>query len=188
MKRNDTKIFLKIKFYFMSLWLLFLLACIITIQIDNSISIVNNFRENVIPIVLFVLSGVSFILNFTVKDKTKGAINPGYKIIKVKNKNYEFLTFLTTYIIPLVFIDFNNLNHFIVVVILLIFIGVIFTKMDLYLANPTLALFYKLYELKVEVKKDEFKNITVISKDKLSENDEIEWIPFDDNCWFVRRK
>lgn len=188
MKRNNTKIFLKIKFYFMSLWLLFLLAFIITIEIDNSISVVDNFRANVVPIVLFVLSGVSFMLNFTVKDKTKGTINPGCKITKVENKNYEFLTFLTTYIIPLVFIDFNNVKHLIVVLILLIFIGVVFTKMDLYLANPTLALFYKLYELKVEIKKDEFKNITVISKDKLSENDEIEWIPFDDNYWFVRRK
>lgn len=128
MQRNNTRMFLKIKFYFMSLWLLFLLAFIITIEINNSISFVDNLRANVVPIVLLVLAGISFLLNFTVIDKTKGTINPGYKITKVENRNYEFLTFLTTYIIPLVFIDFYSVKHLIVVLILLIFVGVVLQK------------------------------------------------------------
>ena len=154
---------LKIIFYFISLWLLFFLASIITVRIDTNISVNENFKNNIIPIVMMALSLLSFSLNFFVRDKTKGSINPSYKIKRVENKNYEFLTFLTTYIIPLVFINFNNINHIFVIAILLIFTGAIFTKMDLYLANPTLALFYKLYEIQVETKEGS-KTITVISK------------------------
>ena len=187
MKNNNSKTFLKVVFYFMSLWLLFLLASIITIKIEPDKSIKQNFQMNIIPIVLMVLSALSFLLNFIVKDKTKSAANPSYTVKKVENKNYEFLTFLTTYIIPLVFINFNSINHIFVIAILLIFTGVVFTKMDLYLANPTLALFYKLYEIQIETNSGN-RIITVISKDKLKESDEIEWIPFDERCWFVRRK
>ena len=69
---------------------------------------------------------------------------------------------------------------------ILLFTGFVFAKMDLFLANPTLALFYKLYEIEVEIE-GENKRITVITKDKLKKNDDIEWLPFDDQCWYVRR-
>ena len=187
MKNNNRKIFLKVIFYFMSLWLLFLLASIITFKIEPDKSIKQNLQMNFFSLVLMGLSVLSFSLNFVVKDKTKSAANPSYTVKKVENKNYEFLTFLTTYIIPLVFINFNNKNHIIVIILLLIFTGIVFTKMDLYLANPTLALFYKLYEIQIETNSGD-RIITVISKDKLKESDEIEWIPFDERCWFVRRK
>lgn len=187
-KRQDAnKILLKIIFYFISLWLLFLLVSIITIDIDFSIGLKDNLRKNIVSLIALLLSIVSFSLRLFIKDKTKSTTNPGYKIIKIENKNYDFLTFLSTYIIPLVFIDFNNLKQIIVVVALLVFMGIVFAKMNLYLANPTLALFYNLYRIDVDTNNGN-KTVTIISKDKLSVDDCIEWIPFDNGYWFVRRK
>lgn len=185
MKKKNT--LLKITFYFISLWLLFVSAAIVSGRIDFDNSFSDNIRNNVITIVFIFLAIGSFALNYYVKDKTKGSANPNYTIIKIENKNYEFLTYLTAYIIPLIFVDFKEIKYLIVLAIILVFTGFVFTKMDLFLANPTLALFYKLYEIEVRIGSN-IEKITVISKDKLDINDKIEWIPFDDKCWFVRRK
>ena len=188
MARHDkNKSLLKTIFYFISLWLFFLLVSIITFQIDNSIGIKDNLTKNIVSLIALVLSVLSLSLCLVVKDKTKSTTNPVYRIKKIENKNYDFLTFLSTYIIPLVFVDFSSLKQIIVLVILLGFMGFVFTKMNLYLANPTLALFYNLYEIEVEEKNGN-KTVTVISKDKLTVDSCIEWIPFDDEYWFVRRK
>ncbi len=50
------------------------------------------------------------------------------------------MTFLTTYIIPLVCIDLTKIRYVIVLVVLLVLIGFIFVRMDLYCGNPTLLL------------------------------------------------
>lgn len=185
MKKKKT--LLKITFYFISLWLLFISAAIVSARIDLDDSFSDNFKNSIVSIIFIALAIGSFALKGYVKDKTKGSANPNYTIIKIENKNYEFLAYLTAYIIPLIFVDFNDKRYLIVLAIVLVFTGFVFTKMDLFLANPTLALFYKLYEIEVKIGSN-IERITVISKDKLDVNDKIEWIPFDDKCWFVRRK
>ena len=114
-------------------------------------------------------------------------MQPSVKIVSIKNENYEYLTFLTTYIIPLVCIDLSSLRYIIVLTLLLIIIGFIFIKMDFYLGNPTLALMgYRLY--KIAIDSNEFSNeILIISRDKLNTGDNIEWIPIDNETWYVRK-
>ena len=185
-KKSNKKTVSKITFYIISLWMLFCSAMVISARIDLTAKLIDNLKNNILAIVFFIFAIISFSLQLVVKDKIKGTINPTCKIIKVENKNYEFLTYLTAFIIPLVFIDFTKLKYLIVLILILFFTGFVFAKMDLFLANPTLALFYKLYEIEVEIE-DENKKITVITKDKLKKNDDIEWLPFDEQCWFVRR-
>ena len=94
----------------------------------------------------------------------QGSLNPVYKICHVENSNYEYLTFLTTYIIPLVCFDFNNVKYIIAFILILIITGIIFVKMDLYISNPTLVLLgYKLYKIRLKDYNDVF---TVISSNK----------------------
>lgn len=84
-----------------------------------------------------------------------------------KNENYEYLTFLTTYIIPLICIDLKNIRYIIVLGILLILIGAIFVKIDLYYGNPTLALMgYRLYRAEIE-NVDAPDGIILLTKDRL---------------------
>ena len=92
---------------------------------------------------------------------------------------------MTTYIIPLVCFDFNNVKFIIAFILILIITGIIFVKMDLYISNPTLVLLgYKLNKIRL---KDYNDVITVISSNKLINGDSIEWIEMDQQCWYVKR-
>lgn len=85
------------------------------------------------------------------RRKWAGVSNPPYEILSVKNENYEYLTFLTTYIIPLICIDLTKVRYVIVLGVLLVLIGFIFIRMDLYYGNPTLALMgYRLYRAEIK--------------------------------------
>lgn len=180
---------LKVKFYIISLILLFLLATFIDIKIFefgcNFIGVFNFIYYNLFSIIclIFVGFGVFFLLHQN--HEFKGVANPCCKITKIEDMNYEFLTFITTYIIPLICFDFVSVRYKVVFFILLFIIGIIFVKMNLYLANPILALMgYRLYKIDTLDKK----SISVISRDKLCENYSIDWIELDDTCWYVKRR
>ena len=82
--------------------------------------------------------------------------------------------------------NLEETRYVIVLIILLIIIGSIFVKMDLYLGNPTLALLgYHLYRIKVE-KIAESEDLLVISKDKLSLGLSIKWIKITEKVWVVK--
>ena len=132
---------------------------------------------------MFIILGVIFLV--LQNHELKGAANPYYEIQQIENSNYEFLTFISTYIIPMICINFDKTRYKLVFFIILTIIGVIFVKMNLYLANPILALMgYKLYTINTENREE----ISIISKDKLSTGDSIDWIELDDTCWYVRRR
>ena len=140
---RDTDTTLKLHFYIMSLWLLFVLLFLLTVDIPN-------------------------------------------EILSVKNENYEYLTFLTTYIIPLICIDLTKVRYVIVLGVLLVLIGFIFIRMDLYYGNPTLALMgYRLY--RAEIKGCEAPDgIILISRDRLNKASSIKWIPIDEYVWIAK--
>ena len=103
MNNHKSNSLLKIRFYVMSLWLLFFLVAICTISIPNfegveaiKQKIVLVLSENIFPIISILMCIVCFILLLVTKYKWKGVNNPPHKIQEIKNENYEYLTFLTT--------------------------------------------------------------------------------------------
>ena len=123
------------------------------------------------------------------KHHWKGTTDLPVNIESVEEKNYDYLTFLTTYIIPFACLDLDNISNIITLILLLLVIGSILVKSNFYLANPTLALFnYRLYTVKYCVDGNE-RTITVLSKDKLKTGDYINTIRFDDNnAYAIRRE
>ena len=192
-EKNTTK--LKIRFYFMSLWLLFLLITIVafvkpelagTETIKDIIIIY--LKSNILSIISLVLSIISVLMTLITRYEWKGVNNPPCEIIEIKNENYEYLTFLTTYIIPLICIDFEDIRYVIVLIILLTIIGVIFVKMDLYYGNPTLALLgYKIYRATLKGI-DAPDGVILITKNKLTKGKSIKWIPLDKYLWVSKER
>ena len=175
---------LKFQFYIISLIILFVLAIIVDYKCQligtGKFVSVNLFS---IACFVFILLGFFFIIHNS--SALNGTANPCHKITRIDSANYEFLTFITTYIIPLICFNFDNTRYKVVFWILLLIIGIIFVKMDMYLANPIFALMgYRLYIIDTVDKK----RINVITRDKLSENDSIDWIELDDTCWYVKRR
>lgn len=186
----------KTEMYITSLWLLFLLIIIITIDIplqfgENSyfIGFGALFSRNVIPIVslIFLLLGLFFVFRF--RYKLKGSNNSYFKIKKIRNKNYEHLTFLTTYIIPLICFNLSEIRYIVVLFLLLIIIGVIYIKTDMFYANPTLALLgYQLYEVDAELRDGLKEQLIIISRERIDENSKLVYKKLDDKIYYVRRR
>jgi hypothetical protein len=190
----------KIFLYLTSLWLLFFMIIIITCDVPicfkdcEFIGFNNLIVRNIIPIVCILILVVIYIyLKFFI-DKTSGAKNHRVKVNKITNKNYEHLTFLTTYIIPLICFDLSEIKYSIILLLLLIAIGAIYVKTDMFYANPTLALLgFHIYEIEGENKESnigssiEYKSVILISRDKLFEHDEIRMRKLDEKIYYVGR-
>lgn len=192
-RSKDENVWLKVQLYVMSLWLLFVLIFMLTVDIPITFSPNAKFigfgvlfSRNVLPIISIGMVIIGVFLTKNIQYRWKGVTNPPYRIKKIKNENYEYLTFLTTYIIPLICIDLSSIRYVLVLAILLILIGFIFIKMDLYYGNPTLALLgYRLYRAEID-QIDNQDGIVVISRDRLSSGSSIEWMEVSDNIWFVK--
>ena len=147
---------------------------------------------DLIPVVSFIFLLIGIIYYFLFDYRFKGTAPLQIKIEEIKNVNYEHITFLTTYIIPLLSFDISEPRYLVLLFLLLIIIGAIYIKTNLFYANPTLALLgYHIYKItgsrNIEINKDQYINIIVITKIKMSSNDEIQLSFLSDNIYFGRK-
>jgi len=188
---QDTAI--KLRFYFMSLWLLFVLIFLLTVDIPICFSKDAHFigfgpllKRNWLAFISLFFAILGWLVASREKQRWAGVTNPPYEIGSIKNENYEYLTFLTTYIIPLICIDLTKIRYVFVLAVLLVLIGFIFIRMDLYCGNPTLALMgYRLYRAEIKGV-DAPDGIVLISKDRLSKRSAIKWISIDKYVWIAK--
>lgn len=187
----------KIGLYFLSLWLLFLLTIVITVKIPyyfekdwSYIGFWELIKINVIPLisVLAIIVGVISFYDFSFK--IKGTTELPFKLTKIENIDYEHLTFLTTYIVPLVCFNFCSIRYLIVLLILLTIIGIIYIRTDLFYANPTLAILrFRIYKISGDfVKQGTRENIIVITRDKLEMADNVKYIKLDDRIYYAKKE
>ena len=192
-RRRHNNTHLKVRFYIMSLWLLFVLIFFLTIDIPISFSpdavfigIIPLLKRNTLSFFSLIMAIIGWVFSRITNYEWSGVRNPPHTISKIKNVNYEYLTFLTTIIVPLICIDLSNIRYIIVLGILLVLIGSIFIKMDLYFGNPTLALLgYRLYRAEID-KVSAPDGIILICKGRLSCQAKIEWIKIDDYVWVAK--
>ncbi|MGD7046147.1 anti-phage protein KwaA [Jeotgalibacillus proteolyticus] len=184
----------KIELYIISLWLLFLLIFIVTINIPiclngncNFLGLKNLFILNVIPLFALFFLVLGVICFFRFKFKISGSEQTPIVITNIENKNYEHLTFLSTYIIPLIAFDLSKLKYLVVLVILLIAIGAIYLKTHLFYSNPTLAILgYRIYKVDAIFRTENRTNIILISREDLLANQKVSYRKIDENIYYVR--
>ncbi|WP_344825704.1 anti-phage protein KwaA [Rurimicrobium arvi] len=178
----------KIQLYIVSLWLLFFLVAIkefVLISWHFSVTSENIkyfLATNTISLTAFFLSllGLFFYMRFAYA--LKGSTKLPKEIKKIEDQNYEHLAFLTTYIIPFLRVKLEG-KDLLVTILLLIIIGAIFVKTNLFYKNPTLALLgYKLY--KVDTEKSN--GLIFISRQNLKLGDKVHHILLSDNVYFVK--
>lgn len=179
----------KVQLYIVSLWLLFLLIAIKEfVLVSHSFSFTSNgiynfSRYNLVAIIstLFCLLGFLFYYRFSYL--VKGSTQLPKEIKKIEDQNYEHLAFLTTYIIPFLRVKLEG-RDLLVTGLLLLIIGAIFVKTNLFYKNPTLALLgYKLYK----VDTDKSSSLIFISKENLKLGDKVHHIHLSDNVYFVKK-
>jgi len=183
---------LKIQLYILSLWLLFLLLFVNKVNIPicyencEFIGFKELFLTNIIPLVclVFILFGFAFYYKF--KYIIKGARSLPEQIVEVENINWEHLTFLVTYVVPLLSFDLDfdlsKDRNGLMFILVLIIIGLIYVKTNMFYNNPTLAILgYHIYKVNTTNKN----HIVLISKDTLVETNWIEYKHISDNIYFA---
>lgn len=108
-----------------------------------------------------------------------------FAIVEIENKESEHLSFLTTYIIPLICFNFESDRYVVVLLLLLIVIGIIYIRTDLYYANPTLAILgFRIYKVKLERNNISKSNIILISRKKLSLGNFVSYKKLDEKIFY----
>ena len=192
---NSGDILRKVEFYIVSLWLLFLLVIVVTIDIPicfsqncSFIGFKSLFIRNIIPCISILLILLGFLCYRTLKHDLRSSLRNPITVTSVENINYEHLTFLTTYIVPLVCFDLSKTKYVAVMIILLIVIGAIYVKTNLFYANPSLALLgYQIYKVKGNFVGNRESAVIVITRQKLVPSDKIQYLMLDDRTYYARK-
>ena len=172
---------MKIELCFISLSVLFLLLVIKTIDIPiywgPDMAIVGwkyLLINNIFTILFLILFIVSLVMKVRFGKSLQGVTCISSKIRNVKNLNYNYLMFFTTYIIPLICFDVQETRDCVLLLVLLIVLCTLFLKTNVYYQNPILAFMgLNLYEVDMTYKGESICNVIVIADGKLKEDMEI---------------
>lgn len=185
----------KLELYLLSLWFLFLLIIVVTVDIPVCVGDGCGFvgwsillEKNWISLIaaILLLMGAIFYARFDHRVSGSGSIP--LVVSEVQDINYEHLTFLTTYIIPLICFNLTSVRYLIALAMLLVVIGFIYVKTDKFYVNPTLALLgFRLYTAKITLKSGEIIPVTLITKDRLSDQNLVRYLALDSKVFYVRR-
>ena len=185
----------KIQFYIISLTFLFILilANQIPVCIGRGCELVDLRRLlfTYPPIILFCFIGVIFSVLFLLYFRyriLKGSKLPPETITEIQPIDYENLTFLATYIIPLVCFDLDfhlvENRNFIMLILVLVLIGWIYVKTNIFYTNPTLAILgFRVYRLSTNKRP----NVVIITSSVLLLGDQIRSSRIDDNIYYSEK-
>lgn len=173
----------KIGLFILSLWMLFGSIVILNTRIHGDIGLAELLKSNYISLIAIVAMIIGFVHYLQFNYFIAGSKNIPSQIVEIENINYEHLTFLTTYIIPLICFDLSVNRYVILLPLLLLAIGTIYIKTNLYFANPTLALLgFHIYRVKTHTMKD----IVIITKSTLKVGDWINTISLDNDIYYAK--
>lgn len=185
----------KFELYVLSLWLLFFLIILVTVDIPVCFGSECKFvgwsellSDNLIPTIALALLSLGMFFYVRFNYRLSGSKSIPVKIEKIEDLNYEHLTFLTTYIIPLICFNLTSTRYLLALLFLLIVIGIIYVKTDKFYANPTLAVLgYRLYKVTVKTRTDTRDSIVVITKERLTQSDRVRTLELDEKVCFARK-
>lgn len=179
----------KLEFYILSLFFLFLLIFISKVPFCSGggcdfIGIKSLFVEHLIVVICFLFMALGGVLyaKFVYIYEDGATLLPA-KVKSVENINYESVTFLSTYIVPLACMDMDKSRSPWMLITILILIGWIYIKTNLFYTNPTLAIWgYQIFRISTDTKND----ITVLSRKKIDVGDTLDLKIIDDNIYLAK--
>ena len=141
----------------------------------NQESILLAFRKFGLSGFLFLLAifgfiGLKFLLTNLDKKRPNGEL---VKIVEVENKNSETISYISTYIVPFIFQDTNNLFDISSIFIVLVIIFFIYTKSNMIVINPILSMTHTLYQIEKKKKGKTKKGLLITKEEDLESEQEV---------------
>ncbi|MBI5429436.1 MAG: hypothetical protein HY938_03135 [Nitrosomonadales bacterium] len=184
----------KIDLYVLSLALLFLFFIILTAELPKEPFALRDIaywlalaEVNPIAIISLFLLAYCFYAYKKFDFDLRGTTDIPFEIKKSEGINYEHLTFLATYVVPLISFDFGSGRHMIVLGLLLVVMGAIYIKTDLFYANPSLALLgFHIYRADGDFKTGERNGIILVCRERIQAGQKVSYIKLDDRIYYVK--
>lgn len=184
----------KADLYVLSLALLFFFFIILTAELpDVPLSFgecatwIGIGKANPIPIISLALLAYCFYAYKKFDFDLKGATDIPFEIRKIEGINYEHLTFLATYVVPLISFNFESGQHMVVLALLLFVMGAIYIKTDLFYANPSLALLgFHIYRADGNFKAGDRSGIILVSRGRIEVGQKVLYIKLDERIYYVK--
>lgn len=191
------RILQKIAFYILSMAFLFVIVGFLCMDIPFEIGgefigwtqLWNNSEFGIYIVVTSLI--IEFVVyKFLKSSWKKNSAELSVKVIQKEDLNYNILNFIASYFIPLVSFDYVKFNHWIVLLLLFVIIGIIFCKSNGFYNNPTLALLgFRLYQTKIKTqkvdKKESEESLIIICQRELSVNDKFQYVMLSDGVGVV---
>lgn len=193
-ERNMSNTRRKVDLYILSLALLFVFFIILTAKLPDDPFLIGDRaswlvigKSNPIVIISLALLGYCFYAYKKFDFDLRGATDLPFEIRKIEGINYEHLTFLATYVVPLISFDFGSGRHMVVLGLLLIVMGAIYIKTDLFYANPSLALLgFHIYRADGNFKNGDRSGIILVSRGRIEAGQKVSYIKLDERIYYVK--
>lgn len=145
----------------------------------------------VIPLICILLGAYCSIFGFVLKCRISGSKFGPVRITKIENVNYDMMSFVSSFFLPLVSFNFQETTrHAWILLILFVLLGIIYIRSDRYFSNPTLLLLgYYTYAVK-SVETDHstkiHHNVMLITRNRLSKDTAYRFIKIDNNTYYAK--
>lgn len=123
-----------------------------------------------ILISLFGLIGVRLLLKNLKRKINNGEI---VKILDIENKNNEAIGYISTYIVPFIFQDTNDIFDLTSIIVVLAIIFVIYTKSNMIVINPILNISHSLFQIEYSLNGKKRKGLLITELDEVDEQQEL---------------
>lgn len=164
-------------------WNRFILGCTMLKKLELYkllVAIINNPKMTICVLSFFTFFIVGFVAWGLIGYQLKKDHENPKKIVGIKEK-YDQLSFISTYVVPLIAFSYDSWNQVGLYLAYLISLGFIYMKTGQYSINPTMLIWgFRLYDLElydVELKKNQ--EYTFISRNKLEKNDNVKYVELD---------
>lgn len=138
-------------------------------------SIVCMIRHFGMSVVCLILTFFGLIGTWLVFDNLNRRVESGhtFKIEELSSMNDEPLAYIATYIIPLLFGDYNNLTDCLTVICVFYIVYRLYVRSKLILVNPILSLRYSIYNVKFKDGDIPRQGILISSDNDILEYDQV---------------
>ncbi len=175
--------------YLLSLWLLFFMLIVLKADVsflESKSGIWVGIKENWVPCICLFLIIIGVVGYAVFRDRLRSSKEFPVTLVECKSINYENLSFLATYVIPLICFPMEKDREIFVMFAVIVIIGCIFVKTNLFYSNPSLVLMgFSVYS--VNDKSAKLKDAVVIVKGKLEAGDNISYLSLGDNVYFAKK-
>lgn len=147
---------------------------------ETYIKLANNPKAFIcmLSFLLFLIGIISLVY---LKCKLKKDYKGPKKVIKIE-KTYDHISFISTYVVPLIAFSYTEWNQVLLYIVYLIFLGFIYMKTGQYSTNPTLLIWgFNIYN--VEFKENE--KFILITSDEIAEELNIKYVVLDEKVKII---